>query len=149
FFFSSRRRHTRFSRDWSSDVCSSDLLGGYAETLLEEISPLQVRAPEHALSPGIAMALVIDKSGSMNEQVGGDGLSKLDLAKEAVLGVVGSLSARDALGVLAFDSRPEWIVPLGPVQQRDVFAARVLSLRADGGTNILVALEAAWEVMRQ
>src|SRR5690606_40015199 len=26
FFFSSRRRHTRFSRDWSSDVCSSDLV---------------------------------------------------------------------------------------------------------------------------
>src|SRR5690606_38952066 len=26
FFFSSRRRHTRFSRDWSSDVCSSDLM---------------------------------------------------------------------------------------------------------------------------
>src|SRR5690606_40614232 len=25
FFFSSSRRHTRFSRDWSSDVCSSDL----------------------------------------------------------------------------------------------------------------------------
>src|SRR5690606_3612438 len=25
FFFSSRRRHTRFSRDWNSDVCSSDL----------------------------------------------------------------------------------------------------------------------------
>src|SRR5690606_39364807 len=31
FFFSSRRRHTRFSRDWSSDVCSSDLIpdGGF------------------------------------------------------------------------------------------------------------------------
>src|SRR5690606_3494728 len=28
FFFSSRRRHTRFSRDWSSDVCSSDLNEG-------------------------------------------------------------------------------------------------------------------------
>src|SRR6266511_4958111 len=27
FFFSSRRRHTSFSRDWSSDVCSSDLAG--------------------------------------------------------------------------------------------------------------------------
>src|SRR5438105_15520176 len=26
FFFSSRRRHTRSTRDWSSDVCSSDLL---------------------------------------------------------------------------------------------------------------------------
>src|SRR5690606_3606784 len=30
FFFSGRRRHTRFSRDWSSDVCSSDL--GDADT---------------------------------------------------------------------------------------------------------------------
>src|SRR5687768_18190013 len=28
FFFSSRRRHTRCSRDWSSDVCSSDLEDG-------------------------------------------------------------------------------------------------------------------------
>src|ERR1017187_4097088 len=27
FFFSSRRRHTRYIGDWSSDVCSSDLLG--------------------------------------------------------------------------------------------------------------------------
>src|SRR2546427_3717793 len=27
FFFSSRRRHTRFDCDWSSDVCSSDLIG--------------------------------------------------------------------------------------------------------------------------
>src|SRR5690606_2359228 len=31
FFFSSRRRHTRFSRDWSSDVCSSDLAPGQLE----------------------------------------------------------------------------------------------------------------------
>src|SRR2546430_15809812 len=29
FFFSSRRRHTRFDCDWSSDVCSSDLVLGY------------------------------------------------------------------------------------------------------------------------
>src|SRR5690606_40890274 len=33
-FFSSRRRHTRFSRDWSSDVCSSDLLYGPTSTLI-------------------------------------------------------------------------------------------------------------------
>src|SRR3712207_8664631 len=30
FFFSSRRRHTRYWRDWSSDVCSSDLDIGWA-----------------------------------------------------------------------------------------------------------------------
>src|SRR5690606_40198583 len=41
FFFSSRRRHTRFSRDWSSDVCSSDLeawvLAGRALSVEEEL----------------------------------------------------------------------------------------------------------------
>src|SRR5205814_3963821 len=33
FFFSSRRRHTRCLSDWSSDVCSSDLIRFYAWTL--------------------------------------------------------------------------------------------------------------------
>src|SRR3712207_7441993 len=32
FFFSSRRRHTRYWRDWSSDVCSSDLPGAATAT---------------------------------------------------------------------------------------------------------------------
>src|SRR5579872_4257583 len=31
FFFSSRRRHTRCGRDWSSDVCSSDLIAAKDE----------------------------------------------------------------------------------------------------------------------
>src|SRR5207253_5452935 len=33
FFFSSRRRHTRWPRDWSSDVCSSDLLWAWPTAL--------------------------------------------------------------------------------------------------------------------
>src|SRR5438067_3213194 len=43
FFFSSRRRHTRSKRDWSSDVCSSDLVYqnstafGFAPTATVEI----------------------------------------------------------------------------------------------------------------
>src|SRR2546426_9293558 len=38
FFFSSRRRHTRLQGDWSSDVCSSDLLDGlrHLDQLVEE-----------------------------------------------------------------------------------------------------------------
>src|SRR5699024_755337 len=35
FFFSSRRRHTRSKRDWSSDVCSSDLITLYRDDLKE------------------------------------------------------------------------------------------------------------------
>src|SRR5690606_39545476 len=44
--FSSRRRHTRFSRDWSSDVCSSDLTvapwrgRNRCVELVEELGPL-------------------------------------------------------------------------------------------------------------
>src|SRR6266511_5723741 len=58
FFFSSRRRHTIFSRDWSSDVCSSDLPfvrqcarssheridgAGYPDGLSDEAIPLPAR----------------------------------------------------------------------------------------------------------
>src|SRR2546422_1839603 len=39
FFFSSRRRHTRCSRDWSSDVCSSDLGGWHAGLSAVDVSP--------------------------------------------------------------------------------------------------------------
>src|SRR5256886_12418134 len=42
FFFSSRRRHTRFDCDWSSDVCSSDLKGS---RLMIQAGPAQ-EAPE-------------------------------------------------------------------------------------------------------
>src|SRR5256886_6834383 len=42
FFFSSRRRHTRFDCDWSSDVCSSDLLPT-PHTASE--SPVQWKSP--------------------------------------------------------------------------------------------------------
>src|SRR2546430_13589203 len=48
FFFSSRRRHTRFDCDWSSDVCSSDLVSPLLGKLVEpdvvggdEMAPLE------------------------------------------------------------------------------------------------------------
>src|SRR5690606_40606418 len=43
FFFSSRRRHTRFSRDWSSDVCSSDLVEDLAVAPESESAQLSQR----------------------------------------------------------------------------------------------------------
>src|SRR5215510_8327110 len=45
FFFSSRRRHTRWPRDWSSDVCSSDLSG----------LALAIFLPVHFLTLGLAI----------------------------------------------------------------------------------------------
>src|SRR5690606_30702809 len=48
FFFSSRRRHTSFSRDWSSDVCSSDLVLAELRALVPRLRhpvafPVEVR----------------------------------------------------------------------------------------------------------
>src|SRR2546429_3467962 len=43
FFFSSRRRHTRCSRDWSSDVCSSDLVTNTGARTGDEVVQLYVQ----------------------------------------------------------------------------------------------------------
>src|SRR2546429_4116816 len=49
FFFSSRRRHTRCSRDWSSDVCSSDLVCTYTKCEREGGDEGEAgRLPQHA-----------------------------------------------------------------------------------------------------
>src|SRR2546429_3779885 len=45
FFFSSRRRHTRCSRDWSSDVCSSDLIAHRHLTMSVNLSAKQFLQP--------------------------------------------------------------------------------------------------------
>src|SRR2546422_1092458 len=47
FFFSSRRRHTRCSRDWSSDVCSSDLgeVFNHASMVFSAPTPVSVEQP--------------------------------------------------------------------------------------------------------
>src|SRR5690349_22780793 len=57
FFFSSRRRHTRSLRDWSSDVCSSDLRRGralarpaVAEAEREALEDAPVEPQRHALA---------------------------------------------------------------------------------------------------
>src|SRR6267378_498533 len=56
FFFSSRRRHTRSLRDWSSDVCSSDLCGG---TRGSEVIQALPRVPPQ---PEQRMHLVVEKA---------------------------------------------------------------------------------------
>src|SRR5690606_40439618 len=56
FFFSSRRRHTRFSRDWSSDVCSSDLRLKTFRNLGQLLTDLLQRLERYG---GLAAALLI------------------------------------------------------------------------------------------
>src|SRR2546422_6487523 len=83
FFFSSRRRHTRCSRDWSSDVCSSDLLlrarqhGGPRTTQQPTLirlghEPEEPRSLAQAQRPRQALEAraVVAPSGDFEDQVG-------------------------------------------------------------------------------
>src|SRR5690606_41006368 len=76
FFFSSRRRHTRFSRDWSSDVCSSDLWANAVVELpldysvdLEDAKPVIQRSiDEFADNPEFAPKIIERPSINRSEE---------------------------------------------------------------------------------
>src|SRR5690606_34682790 len=78
FFVSSRRRHTRFSRDWSSDVCSSDLsdLVEYFEVLGHHFINVREDSGWSGLRPGYYdllydgdMKLLCKRKKSINEKI--------------------------------------------------------------------------------
>src|SRR5216684_4976265 len=79
FFFSSRRRHTRCSRDWSSDVCSSDLGTAHSST---------------SISAALGMAIAARRKGEDRKVVAviGDGAMSAGMAFEALnnAGAVGA-----------------------------------------------------------
>src|SRR3712207_7417809 len=59
FFFSSRRRHTRYWRDWSSDVCSSDLavrvmIGSVVSIVVAPPAEIGARLPNQRTNRGAA-----------------------------------------------------------------------------------------------
>src|SRR5690606_39969473 len=83
FFFSSRRRHTRFSRDWSSDVCSSDL---YREKTQQINRLLAERYKDH---PALIMWHVSNEYG---------GECHCDLCQEAFR-EIGRASCRERVGM--------------------------------------------------
>src|SRR3712207_8139193 len=67
FFFSSRRRHTRYWRDWSSDVCSSDLI---SPTGVQAVHPDgEVAVARAAAARGVAMGLSSMASKPMEEVI--------------------------------------------------------------------------------
>src|SRR6266496_5638828 len=65
FFFSSRRRHTRSLRDWSSDVCSSDLADLRTESGRSRVSELE--APLRSRSG--ATTVMLARSASVSARI--------------------------------------------------------------------------------
>ena len=90
-----------------------------------------------------AIAFVLDRSGSMQAPV--EGVTRLDIAKQATLSAIGLLNAESQVAVVVFDSESHVVVPLQ--ERRDLAAAETALDPIDpgGGTSIAPGLAAALE----
>jgi len=112
---------------------SSYAAGGYYRSRLEDVLPVSMERKEHYRRPRLAMAIVLDRSGSMMAPVPG-GLTKMDLADRAAAEAVGLLAEQDEVAVLAVDSEAHVEVPLTRLQDRyDRVQKRILSIESMGG----------------
>ena len=115
-------------------------VGGYYSTPLEESLPIEMQNQDEVRHSTLTLVFVIDRSNSMTDTSGG--VSKLELAKEAVLRSIDLLMPTDKVGVVVFDSSPRWAVPITEMSNKDAIKAAVGSIRSGGGTNILAGLQA-------
>lgn len=125
--------------------------GGYFQTPLEETLPVEMTLKDRQRLPGMSMAMVIDKSGSMDSagtaNVGG--VKKVELAKEAIYRAVDFLAPWDRVGVVAFDTAARWVVRFQPVVDVTGIKNQVGTIRADGGTDILAGLQTAADAIER
>ncbi|MFA5625236.1 MAG: VWA domain-containing protein [Bradymonadales bacterium] len=112
-------------------------LGGYEGTIIEKILPIQFKAERKKEQPSIAMAILIDKSGSMNGV-------KLELAKEAAKASINVLANSDRVMIIGFDDTPYMLSPMTRAINRRQIGNKIARMRAEGGTNIEPALEMAY-----
>ncbi len=130
--------------------------GGYSDTPVEETLPVDMGVKDQQKQPDVALVVVIDKSGSMdachcnsfnNGNPGGGtgiaGVRKVDIGKEAILRAAAAMTARDQLGVVAFDESAHWVVQTQPLGGISDLRGAVGAIQPLGQTNIFAGLDQA------
>lgn len=120
---------------------NSYALGGYRNTPIEKVLPVKMDLSGEKQIPSMAIAYVIDHSGSMAYGTGEK--SKLDVAKDATEKAMENMREIDEIGVLSFDDSYSWVVPLQKLTDTDSVTEKIDGIPVGGGTSIYPALKAA------
>ena len=124
-------------------------LAGVSTSPLEDLLPVRFEGPQREQLPGAALVFVLDRSSSMSQTASpGSGLSKLDVLKTAAAASVEVLRPEDWVGIVAFESAYKWIVPLQPLQDKQLVYDALKRMSAGGGTDLLPPLQQAFEQLK-
>ncbi len=111
--------------------------GGYQLAPLAAALPVTFRQEERAERPSIALAVVIDSSGSMTGQ-------PLELAKYVARLAVRQLTPKDQFGVVEFYGAKQWAVPMQPVRDAQAVERAIGRMQAQGSSVLFPALQEAY-----
>ena len=119
--------------------------GGYHDTPLEKMLPVDVDVEMPVEDASVALVLVIDRSDSMGTDVGLSTLggSKLEIAKLASLAAIKLLKPTDQVGLVGFDTTSLWFVPMTTVSNTDQIADQLAEMHPGGGTDVYMGLRTA------
>ncbi len=117
--------------------------GAWIGSRVAEALPVLLDPPQKRQMPKGALAIVIDRSGSMSAPVSGTGLSQQRVANEAAILGVQALSRFDEVAVIAFTGDYDIVVPLTVCSDPADIARRIRAIGPGGGTNLFPALDAA------
>ena len=124
--------------------------GGYFQSDIDALLPVSMELKSEHRKLAVALAIVMDRSGSMGMGVAG-GKTKMDLANSGAIAAVDLLGMLDQIAVLAVDSEPTRIVPLTAIGGKKAELNRRIARIGAGGGGIYAytGLKAGWEELRK